>query len=134
MQLECYWICDCKYFPTWYFHYFMYLLNFIISFIFYNIIPILFLFLFLLLFNYSCSHFPPITLPYPTHSHIPHAILPHLWLCPWVLYACSLMTLPLLCPVMPPLWLLSVCSLFPCLSFYFACFFVLLIRFLLQVR
>ena len=125
MQLECYWICDCKYIPTWYFHYFLYLFNFTISFIFYNIIPILFLFLFLLLFNYSCSHFPPITLPYPTHSHIPHAILPHLWLCPWVLYACSLMTLPLLCPVtLSPSPLVPVCLFFISMSLVLFCLLV----------
>ena len=48
-------------------------------------------------------------------------------------YTCSLTTLPLLSPVIPlcpPLWLLSVCSLFQCLWLYlFACLFVLLIRF-----
>ena len=32
--------------------------------------------LFLLLFNYSCPHFSPITLPYSTHPHLPHSILP----------------------------------------------------------
>ena len=44
---------------------------------------------------------------------------------------------PLLSPVIPfppPLWSLSVCSLFPSLCFYFAHLFVLLIRFHLQVR
>ena len=70
--------------------------------------------------------FPIHPLPYPTLN--PSS----LWLCPWVLYAHSLMTLTLLSPVTslpPPLWLLSVCSLFPCLWLYFACLFVLLIRF-----
>ena len=33
-------------------------------------------FIFLLLFNYSCSHFPPITLSHPTHPHLPHSVLP----------------------------------------------------------
>ena len=37
-------------------------------------------------------------------------------------------------PLPPPLWSLSVCSLFPCPWFYFACLFVLLIRFHLYVR
>ena len=32
-------------------------------------------------------------------------------------------------PPLQPLWLLSVCSLFQCLWLYFACLFVLLIRF-----
>ena len=49
-----------------------------------------------------------------------------LWLCPWVLCMCSLTTLlrfsPLSLPL--PLWLLSVCSLFPCLWFYFTCLLV----------
>ena len=47
------------------------------------------------------------------------------------------MTLPLFSPIIPfplLLWLLSVCSLFQCLWLYFACLFVLLIRFHLQVR
>ena len=48
------------------------------------------------------------------------------------------MTLPLCSPIitlpLPTLWLLSACSLFQCLWFYFACLFVLLIRFHLYVR
>ena len=35
----------------------------------------LFTFYFLLLFSYSCPNFSPITLPCPTHSHLPHLIL-----------------------------------------------------------
>ena len=53
-------------------------------------------------------------------------------LCPWALYTWSLMTLSLLSPLItfpPPLWLLSVCSVFQCLWLYFACLSVLLIRF-----
>ena len=87
--------------------------------------------LFLLLFMYSHLHFPATTFPYnspslPTHNPFP------VWLCPCVLYTCSLTALSLFTPVFtlsPPLWLLSVCSLFPSLWFYFACLFVLLIRF-----
>ena len=55
-----------------------------------------------------------------------------LWLCPCVLCTCSLMDLPLFPPIilLPlPLWLLSVCSLFQCFWLYFACLYVLLIRF-----
>ena len=37
-------------------------------------------------------------------------------------------------PLPPSLWLLSDCSLFQCLQLYFACLFVLLIRFHLKVR
>ena len=50
--------------------------------------------------------------------------------CPWVFYTCSLTTLPLLCSVIPlplPLRSLSFCYLFPCLWFYFARLFILLI-------
>ena len=36
-------------------------------------------------------------------------------------------------PLPTPLWLLSVCSLFQCLWLYFACLFVLLIRFQLHI-
>ena len=49
-----------------------------------------FIFMFLL-FNYSCPHFPPITLPCPTRPPSDISILPHPGcLCPWVLYTCSL--------------------------------------------
>ena len=78
-----------------------------------------YIYIFLLFKNYCSStaplsrhHFPP---PYPPP---PPTLNPNpLWLCPWVLYTCSLMTLPLLSPVITlplPLWLLSVCSLFQC--------------------
>ena len=97
-----------------------------------------FIFKFLLLFNYICPHFSPYSpLPYPLPPPTfgpppsPGPGCP----CPWVLYTCSL-TLPLLSPLIPlpcPIWSLSVCSLFPYLWFYFACLFVLLIRFHLQV-
>ena len=82
-------------------------------------------YLFLLLFKYSCLHFPPSLFPAPlTPTSHPQSYLP--LLCPWVLYTCSLTTLPLLCPIiplLPPLWSLSVCSLFQCLWLYCACLF-----------
>ena len=60
-------------------------------------------FLFLLLFDYSCLYYPPLlssALPTPTPTfNLPH---PHC-VCPWVLYTCSLMPLPLLSPVISPL-------------------------------
>ena len=64
---------------------------------------------FLLLFNYSCPHFPPLTLPGPTHlppptfnPHChPHPYV-HVVLCPCVLYACSLMTFPFFTYYPPP--------------------------------
>ena len=107
------------------------------------ILKILFLFLFFhifkLLFKYSCLHFLANTFPHPTHPHLPSPTLNSspLWLCPQILHTCSLTTFPLLSSIIahsPPLQLLSVCSLFPCLWFYFAHLFVLLIRFHLQVR
>ena len=80
---------------------------------------------FVLLFNYSCPHFSPTTLPCPTHA--PPTTLnlspTNCCLCAWVPYTRFLMTLPRLSPVTcpsPPLWSLSVYSLFPCLWLYFA--------------
>ena len=93
-------------------------------------------------FFYCCSikvvpisHYSP--LPYPPHtSHIqPSPFLLSVSMGP--LYMFFDLTLPLFSPVTPlpsPLLLLSVCSLFPCLWFYFAHLLVLLIRFHLQVR
>ena len=71
--------------------------------------------------------------PTPT-SHLQS--YPPLWLCPWVLYTCSLMTLPFfpIIHLLPPPQLLSICSLFQCLWLYFSCLLVLLIRFHLLVR
>ena len=89
------------------------------------------LFIYLLLFKYNCPHFHHTSSPHPIHPHLTPSNLP-LWLCPCVLYTCSLTALPLFSPniPLPPLiWLLSVCSLFQCLWLYFACLFVLLIRF-----
>ena len=85
-----------------------------------------------LLFIYSCPHFSLITLPRPSHPWPPtfnpfpiifdHGSFIHVpWLDPSPLF-------PII-PLLSPLWLLLVCSLFPCLWFYFSCLFVLLIRF-----
>ena len=90
--------------------------------------------LFLLFFYYSIMVVPyslPLlssTLPTPTsniQSSTPYC------LCPWVLYTCPLTTLFLsyVNPLTSPLWLLSVCSSFPCLWLYFSLLFVLLFRF-----
>ena len=75
---------------------------------------------------------PPLLSPALHTPHLPHSILPPLSLstCPLCLFLD--LTLPLLSSVtllLLPLWSLSVCSLFPCLWFYFAHLFVLLIRF-----
>ena len=76
---------------------------------------------------FTCHHFPwPHSPPPPTLN----ASL--LWLCPKVLYTCSLTTLHCLFPIIPlspSLWLLSVCSLIQYLCLYFVCLFVLLISF-----
>ena len=101
---------------------------------FLNFFPVTFFF-------YYCSStvvsiFTPALLPAsPIPTSDPQTYC--LWLCPCVLYTCSLMDLPLfssIIPLPPPLWLLSVCSLFQCFWLYFVCLFVLLIRFHLQVR
>ena len=84
------------------------------------------------------SPFSPITLPCPTQPPSPTfnpSCLLSLSMGP--LHMFLDLTLPLLSPVIPlspPLCSLPVCSLFPCLWFYFGSLFVLLIRFHLQVR
>ena len=67
---------------------------------------------FLLFFKYSCLHFHPTSASHPTCPHLPPSNTP-LWLCPCVLYTCSLIALPLYSPIIPPpspFWVLSVCS------------------------
>ena len=56
---------------------------------------------FLLLFNYSCPHFPPSTLPYCTHPTSHTQSFPPLSLS-WVLYTCSVLPRPLLSLLSPP--------------------------------
>ena len=73
-------------------------------------------------------------LPCPPPSHTQS---PSLSLSMGPLYMFLDLTLPLVSPIISlphPLWLLSDCSLFPCLWFCFAHLFLLLIRFHLQVR
>ena len=76
---------------------------------------------------FSHHQFPPLYPPSPpTLNGFPPLALS------MDLLTCSLTTLPFLSPVnplLPPHWLLPVCSLFQCLWLYFACLFVLLIRF-----
>ena len=78
--------------------------------------------------------FPPLRSPaLPTH-HLPHSILPRplsLSMGPFCVFLNLTFPLPspLSTPPQPPLWSLCDCSLFQCLWFYFACLFVLLIRF-----
>ena len=51
--------------------------------------------MYVLLFKYSCLYFPP-PFPLPNQPHLPPWNLLPLALCPYVLYTCSLMALPLL--------------------------------------
>ena len=63
-------------------------------------------------FKYS-FHIPPATQHCAKDHHIPPSILTTIWLCPRVLYTCSLMILSPSFPFIPhppPLWLLQVCS------------------------
>ena len=75
-------------------------------------------------------HYSPLPYP-PPKSYIQSSPDP-LSLSLGPLYIFLALTLPLLSPtkaLRAPFWSLSVCSLFPCLWFYFAHLFVLLIRF-----
>ena len=92
------------------------------------------IFIYLLFFKYSF-------LPFPLSQPNPPALLtslpfplPHY--CPCVLHNCSYkpFTVFPLNSLPAPLCSLSACSQFQCLCLYFACLFVLLIRFLLKVR
>ena len=106
-------------------------------------IPVLHIlvFVFFFFFFYCCSSTVVSISPHliPSTPLLPasHSQYYPIWLCPCVLYTCSLTSLHLFSPTSPlfhPLCLLSVCSLFQCLWLYFACLFVLFIRFHLQVR
>ena len=82
-------------------------------------------------FNYSNTLVPIFFHPAPPVQPSPPTTLDPtpFWLCPWGLYTCSLMNLSLLSPIillLPPLWLLSACSLVQCLWLCFACLFVLI--------
>ena len=102
------------------------------------IVSATFFYIFLLLFKYSCLHFHPLHLPSlhrapSTHPSPPPTLEPTT---PFGFDCVSFIHVgdPSLSPVIPlpqPLWLLSVCSLFQCLWLYFACLFVLLVRFYL---
>ena len=69
----------------------------------------------------SPPHHPPISTPHYCPCVLSNCSYKHFTLVPWK-------SLP------SPLWSLSACSQFQCLWLYFACLFVLLIRFLLKVR
>ena len=94
------------------------------------------LFIFLLSFKHSCVHFslPPSSAPLTPSSHPqPHPPSTLLMGPLYMFFDDPSPSFPHY-PLPPPFWLLSVCSLFQCLCLYFACLFVLLIKFLLKVR
>ena len=88
---------------------------------------------FFLLFKYRYLRF------FPTTPPVPPILTSHFWCYPSLALSMCLLYMFLDDPFpfphfIRPLWLLSVCSLFPRLWLCFACWFVLLIRFHLQVR
>ena len=80
---------------------------------------------FLLLFYYICPNFSPFALLCPSHPHS-HSQIPHY--CPYPSFidvlclVYSLISIIILLP--STLWSLSICSVFPCLWFYFDNYFV----------
>ena len=91
----------------------------------------LFLFYFFIVVQSQLSPFSPI----PTHTtypHLPHSISPpplSLSMGPLYMFLDNTSSISPIMPLLPPLWSLSVCSLFQGPWFYFACLFLLLIRF-----
>ena len=91
--------------------------------------------LILLLFKYSSLTFPltpayspalPTSLPFPPPTPSPVIVHVSFIIVPTTLFPWN--------SLLSPLWSLSAFSQFQCLWLYFACLFVLLIRFLLKVR
>ena len=74
--------------------------------------------------------------PLPQSSPPPSPVSTLLCYCTYVLYNCSCKPFTLFphYPLPSPVWSLSAFSQFQCLWLYFACLFVLLIRFQLKVR
>ena len=65
------------------------------------------------------------SLPYPTPtSHIQSSPPLTLSMGPLYMFLDLILLLPPMTPLRPPFWSLSVCSIFPCLWFYFAHLFV----------
>ena len=75
---------------------------------------------------FSCHHFPPPPTPTPHNQSCPSLTLSMVTL--YMFFDNLSLSYPHYSPP-PPLWLLSVYSLFQCLWLYFACFFILLSRF-----
>ena len=62
--------------------------------------PRFFNILFIFYCSYSCLHSPLMTPPHATHHHL-HLQSLHPLPFPWIFYTCSLMTSPLLSPIIP---------------------------------
>ena len=77
------------------------------------------------MFKYSCLHFPPYdsTPPHPLPTSHPQSFPLWLrpWLCLWVLYTCSLMTLPLLSPIISSPLPSGYCQFFISMSLVLFC-------------
>ena len=91
--------------------------------LFFNVFLFLFLFFsfplfFFIAFQVQLSLFSPHHSPPPQPSSPPTLYPTPLWLCPWVLYICSIMTQPLLSPVIPFPPLVTVCLFFISVSGY----------------
>ena len=82
--------------------------NFIKVFLNINNFNVYYIYLFIIVVQVQLSPFLPPPLP-PPHPSLPTTLNPNpLWLCPCVLYTCSLMTLPPFSPLSPPIYLRSV--------------------------
>ena len=83
---------------------------------------------FVVVVQVQLSQLPPHYSPQPTHPDLSPSILSPLALSMGPLYMFLDDPSPIfpIIPLPPPLWLLSVCSLFQCFWLYFACLFVLL--------
>ena len=80
---------------------------------------------------YRCPHFFPFDHLYPAPALTSLRLSPHCCLCMWVMHICFLANpFPFFHLVAGPplLWQLSVCSMCPCLCFYFVHQFILFIK------
>ena len=110
-------------------HYFIVFFSKVTCWVFYNQILFYFFFyynnyIFFIAVQLQLSPFPSHYSPCPTHPHLPHSILPpplSLFMGPLYVFLDDASPFFPIILLLPPLWLLSVCSLFPCLWFYSFC-------------
>ena len=103
----------------------------------FTFVPFLFFFWnFLLLFSYSCPAYFPLLSSALSHSHTQSQSPPlPLPMSPvFMFFGLPRPFFSPISPFSPILWSLSICFIFPSLCYYFAHWFVLLIRFHLLVR